>query len=738
MTKFKISIVSKDASSALTTFLTKQLDYIQWIEYDILNSQTISKSESYLYITLLEEATFQEILDVSSIFRQAKKNTIYISCWKNDLILGPAYIPGRTAGADSCFLFLNQESQTKSLGKKQLLELLTSKIDFTVIQEDLNAFYTAFSYLLSEIKAFYMDDTELKFNLIDSVSMFPLNHSGKSISNKKYIYPLFEGSLKDESRANTLDYKVLLNKYLHSKNHSRGKENYFKYNKSKEFPEMEYNSIAIIGGGTAGYLTALSLKNEHPGLKVTLIESSKIPVIGVGEATTPEIRRFLFSKLKFSPLDFYEKVKPTWKLGIKFFWGQPGDYYFNYPFGTPDVRSAYLVNGNINQASLTSVLMDTNSSFVTSTKGTRGKEHFSSLSDDLYYALHLDNVTFISYLKDKTLEAGVTYIDDLIINAEKKADSNEIQAVRGESGKRYEYDFFVDCTGFKSLLIEKTLGSPFISYNASLFTDTAVTGSIPNSDKIKPYTYAQSMNHGWCWGIPMRREDHRGYVFSSAYCSVDQAADEMQAKNPTIGDLKVVKFRSGRHQEICVGNVFAIGNSFAFVEPLESTGIHMILKEIAVLTQNLPNLKKSPTLRKIINSEMNAHWDYLKGFLSIHYKYNKKFDTPFWKDCRELTDTSSIDWLLDLYHEVGLLSYAGENFKKLIKSQIKDDIFGLVGFDTVLMGQGVIPKNLDRALKNINVWNSHVHTWKSIQSLTIPIESDLKFLAESLERKEWM
>jgi tryptophan halogenase len=220
------------------------------------------------------------------------------------------------------------------------------------------------------------------------------------------------------------------------------------------------------------------------------------------------------------------------------------------------------------------------------------------------------------------------------------------------------------------------------------------------------------MNHGWCWNIPMRNEDHRGYVFSSAYCSIDEAADELKAKNPAICNLKTVKFRSGRHQEICIGNVFAIGNSYAFVEPLESTGIHMIIKEVDTLTRNWAFLKRSPSIRKVINTNMNDHWDYLKGFLSIHYKFNKKFQTKFWKDCREYTDVSSIQWMIDLYHEVGLLSYAGEDFGRIIQNRVNDDIFGLLGFDTLLLGQGVVPAKFDKSLQNKRIWDANVNNWK--------------------------
>lgn len=470
-------------------------------------------------------------------------------------------------------------------------------------------------------------------------------------------------------------------------------------------------------------------------MPVTLIESSKVPIIGVGEATTPEIRRFLFESLGFSPHEFYEMVQPTWKLGIKFFWGLPGDYYFNYPFGQMDLKSAYVTDGNINQSSLTATLMDNDASFVVSAIDQQGKEQYSTLSDELFYALHIENKAFVGYLKKKADEAGIIYKDALIVDAERKPDEEGLQAVIDEDGNRHEYDMYVDCTGFKSLLLEKILGSSFVPYNNCLFNDTAVVGCIKNVDKVKPYTYAESMQHGWAWNTPIRGEDHRGYVFSSAHCSTDEAYAELTAKNPGIATGGIVKFRTGRHREICVGNVFAIGNSFAFVEPLESTGIHMIIKEAKVLVYNLKNLKKSATLRKRINDDMNGHWDYLRDFLALHFKYNKKFDTPYWKACREETDVSSIQWMIDLYYETGLLGSADKSLRRMIEGSIKDDIFGLDAFDVMMMGQGELPRNFDTTMRNRHIWESQAKNWRSIRSMTVPIAKDLDILTQYLESK---
>lgn len=735
MSSFKIALVAKNTDSFLTRFLYNQLSMVSWIDCSRCAwADARQAGDTDLFVTIPEEASFRELLDLSSFYRKEKKKAIGFSAWNNQLMVGPAHFPGQSAGLDSCFVVLKQEADNK---QPAFSDIITPQLTEAQFQEAPDVCYTAFTTLLNEIKLLHQDNPDQKLKFIDNIALFNLAQRDEIKASFKYIYPVFEGSTGTAADNSVLSYRILLRKYLNSLEHSRThrKKNFFVGETPDEIRDNEYRNVAVVGGGTSGYLAALALKNEYPHLPVTLIESSKIPVIGVGEATTPEIRRFLFETLRFPPHEFYEIVKPTWKLGIRFFWGLPGDYYFNYPFGQPDVRSAYLTEGHINNSSLTAVLMDQQASFVVSANDHKGQEQFSALSDDLFYALHLDNATFIRYLKTKADQAGILYVDDLIVDAERKEEGEGVSAVIGETGRRYEYDFFVDCSGFKSLLLEKILGSAYTSYKSSLFNDTAVTGCIKNTGPINTYTLAESMNNGWCWNIPMRGENHRGYVFSSAHASIDEAAAELQAKNPDIGDLKTVKFRSGRHHEICIGNVFAIGNSFAFVEPLESTGIHMILKEVKLLTYNFRELKQSPSLRRQINNHMNEHWDFLRGFLAIHYKYNKKFDTPYWKDCRAETDTSNIKWLTDLYYEIGPLTYADRSLVRMITPEMKDDIFGLIGFDVLMLGQGEVPNNLNRTLKNKQLWEANVRTWKSIRSMTVPVEKDIEILNQYLESR---
>ena len=206
-----------------------------------------------------------------------------------------------------------------------------------------------------------------------------------------------------------------------------------------------YKNVCILGGGIAGYLTALAFRRFFD-IPVTVIESSRIPPIGVGEATTPLMADYLFGVLGLDKREFYEIVEPTWKLGIKFFWGLPGDYCFNYPFDAKDILSAYLHHGDMNACSLNSLLMSNDSSFIARVEED-GKTAYHSLSKTLKYAYHMDNQRFIGFLKRKSMEAGACLLDEEIKDAVLGENGFEIDYLVNDSGQRFQYDVYVDCTG---------------------------------------------------------------------------------------------------------------------------------------------------------------------------------------------------------------------------------------------------------------------------------------------------
>ncbi|MFC6085114.1 tryptophan halogenase family protein [Sphaerisporangium aureirubrum] len=458
-------------------------------------------------------------------------------------------------------------------------------------------------------------------------------------------------------------------------------------------------TVGVIGGGTAGYLTALALRAKRPWLDVTLVESSTVPIIGVGEATVPLMVTFLHSYLGIDPQDFYREVQPTWKLGIKFNWGPDPEGFmapFDWGVNSVGVLGSLAERGNINAFTLQSLMMMGNRTPVF---GPAGEP--ISLMKYLSFAYHLDNERFVRYLTGLARARGVGHLDAKIADVVPSG-PDWIDHLVTTDGQRLDFDFYVDCSGFRSLMLGKALNTRFHSYSGSLFTDSAVTGNIPHGGLLKPYTSATTMDAGWCWNIPTRESDHLGYVYSSAALSDEEAADELARRFPGITPPRFVRFRVGRHESAWRGNMMAIGNSYGFVEPLESSGLLMITQGILALVRAMPASWADPVGRDVVNSVLGMKWDEIRWFLSVHYRFNTRLDTPFWREARERTDVSGLQPLLDVY-AAGAPLRLRDRLTQLHLSLTAPTFYGLEGIDCVLLGQKV-PTRLLRSAEPIERW----------------------------------
>lgn len=477
--------------------------------------------------------------------------------------------------------------------------------------------------------------------------------------------------------------------------------------------------VVVVGGGTAGYFAALSLKRELADVEVTLIESSKIPIIGVGEATTTLMPPFLHLLLGIDIVELYREVRPTWKLGIKFEWGLPGDYFFVYPFGDGNPVEAYAHDRDIANQSLCALMMAANRSPIA--VGDDGEP--ISLLEHMPFAYHLENKSLVRFLAKHAARLGIVHIDAQISDVVRTADGEGIDRLVLDDGREVRADLFVDASGFRSLLLEQSLGSPFRSYASSLMCDTAVVGEVPQRGVIEPYTTAETMEAGWCWRIPVEGEDHRGYVFSSAHLTPDQAGAEMRAKNPGLGELWTVRFRSGRHAEFWKGNTVAVGNAYGFVEPLESTALHMVIMEMRCLIHCLKSSGYGQPDRAFANRSVALHWDYLRWFLAVHYKYNRKLDNAFWRDCRESVDVSGLAEMLERFRIEG----PGREGNAL-PYEIPDPVFNSQSVLTLLLGQHVECAAPKRTLMTRAQWDARVAQSRALVARCLPQAEALELL----------
>jgi tryptophan halogenase len=343
-----------------------------------------------------------------------------------------------------------------------------------------------------------------------------------------------------------------------------------------------------------------------------------------------------------------------------------------------------------------------------------------------WHAFHIENHKFVEILEQVAREHGVEFTDGKVAGAD-RGPGETITAIHLEDGQRLEADFFIDASGFRSELLGKVLEEPFISFNKSLFCDRAVTaGWERTTERIQPYTTAETMDSGWCWQIDHEQLINRGYVYCSGAISDDDAREEFLRKNPKITDTPhIVKFRSGCHQREWVGNVVALGNSSGFVEPLESTGLMILCSHTQTLVDFFlhSNLEPTETMRSLYNDLTLASWNDIKDFLALHYKFNGMLDTPFWKQTRAECDVSGIGELLEFYRENGPTGFCRYRMPRT------ESDFGLEGYLVMLVGNQVpYDKRYKVPQKEREIWEKRKSGFIQEASRGIPSEEALAYV----------
>lgn len=457
--------------------------------------------------------------------------------------------------------------------------------------------------------------------------------------------------------------------------------------------------IVILGGGTAGWMTATALSRYLPThlYSIQLIESAQIGTVGVGEATIPHIRQFN-QWIGLDETDFMRATGASYKLAIRFRgWGQENsDYYHPFGLSGEDLfglpfHQHWLWLQQQNAASLKdygqyslAVLMAQQGKF------SRPVADLSSPLSAFNYAFHLDATLYATVLRQHAIAQGVEWLDGKVTAVRQKP-NGDITQLQLEDGRLIEGDLFIDCSGFSALLIEKTLQTGFDNWQQWLPCDKAL--AVPSEKDPTPpaYTSSKAMAAGWQWRIPLQHRTGNGLVYCSSNLSDSAAEHALMAglEEQALAPARALHFVTGRRKQSWVNNCVAIGLSSGFLEPLESTSLYLVQVAIESLLQYFPSHPVGHIERELFNEKMQLEYLRVRDLLILHYKLNTRPE-PFWRYCAEMALPDSLAHRLEMFKETGhLLEY-------------RQGLFQQASWLAVFLGQGLQPTQLDARLNALD------------------------------------
>ena len=454
--------------------------------------------------------------------------------------------------------------------------------------------------------------------------------------------------------------------------------------------ENRIRDILIVGGGTAGWMTAAALANAFTPetCRIRLIESDQIGTVGVGEATIPHIQVFN-NLLGIDENDFIKKTQGTFKLGIQFVnWGHLGNQYI-HPFGTYGNTIGSLTFYNYwlkyHQQGKSQDIGDFSLAVQAALRGkfTRPLDMPNSPLAKIGYAFHFDAGLYAKYLRNYAEQRGVERIEGEILNAELNSGNGFIKSVLLKTGDSLTADLFIDCTGFSGLLIERTLNTGFENWSNLLLCDSAVTVPSKNAGSPPPFTRSTAHSSGWQWRIPLQHRTGNGHVFSSKYMDVEYAKKILldNLDGDPLAEPRLVKFKTGMRKKFWNKNCVAIGLASGFLEPLESTSIHLIQSSIIKLLAQFPTLNFEQTVIDRYNEILTQEFLSIRDFIVLHYKASQRTDSPFWNYCRTMDVPQSLQKKIELYESSGCLM------------RDNNELFDEVSWVAVMHGQGLKARN---------------------------------------------
>ena len=440
--------------------------------------------------------------------------------------------------------------------------------------------------------------------------------------------------------------------------------------------------VVVAGGGTAGWLAAYSLiKRLGNLLDVTLVESDQIGTVGVGEATVPTMHRF-HAFFGIDEREFMRATQATFKLGIVFEnWGAPGESYA-HTFGEIGQSNwmvefhQYWLEAHAHGfgGSLEDYCLELKAAEA-------GKFAKKAGETPLTYAFHLNATAYAAFLRQKSEALGVRRVEGKISEITVDPETGDIQSLKLDEDRQVAGDFFIDCTGFRSLLLGGALDVEFEDWGHWLAADRALAVQTESTEPPRPYTRAIAHASGWQWKIPLQTRTGNGLVYSSRFCSDDDARATLLGNitGETITEPLQLKFKTGRRINAWHKNCVAIGLSSGFVEPLESTSIHLIDTALVRLMRLFPFSGAMEPLAEQFNHETQVEWEAVRDFIILHYKQTQRDDSEFWNFYRTMEIPDSLAHRIELFKENG---YVWSDLANLFRAH---------SWIQVMFGQGLFP-----------------------------------------------
>jgi tryptophan halogenase len=448
--------------------------------------------------------------------------------------------------------------------------------------------------------------------------------------------------------------------------------------------------VVIVGGGTSGWMTAAALSKVLKGrYRITLVESDEIGTVGVGESTIPMIS--LFNRmLEIDEDEFMRETQASFKLGVEFVnWGRVGDRYI-HGFGvigqdnwTVDFHQYWLKQYQAGKAkALEHYAINTAACLQGKFMRPRADLPKSPLSQ-IAYAFHFDASLYARYLRRYAEARGVVRVEGRITDVALREGDGHVESVTLQSGRRIEGGLFIDCSGFRALLIEGALKTGFEDWSHWLPCDRAVAVPCTPVAELTPYTRAIARPAGWQWRIALQHRIGNGHVYSSAHMSDDEAIGVLLANldGAPLAEPRPLRFKAGRRRQAWNRNVVSIGLAAGFLEPLESTSIHLVQMGIAHLLTYFPSAGFDAADVAEYNRTIRQEYEWVRDFIILHFKATERTDTPFWNYCREMPVPDSLQERIDLFRAHGRVLRRG------------DELFAKPSWVQVMHGQRIRPQS---------------------------------------------